>query len=68
MIELFWYYTFPNICCRYKQYLLQPQDFFSHGEIKIDFFYYSQIPNDFTQCFHESLYNLDTSMLPSTLR
>jgi len=27
-----------------------------------------EIPNDFTQCFHESLYNLDTGMLPTSLR
>lgn len=27
-----------------------------------------EIPTDFTQCFHEDLYNLDTGMLPATLR
>lgn len=27
-----------------------------------------EMPSDFTQCFHQSLYRLDTSMLPPTLR
>lgn len=27
-----------------------------------------EVPHDFTQCFHESLYSLDTKMLPPTLR
>lgn len=27
-----------------------------------------EVPSDFTQCFHEDLYSLDTSLLPPTLR
>lgn len=58
------YAKFDPASLYFKFYIFFPLLKNNDGNICIFF----QIPTDFTQCFHEDLYNLDTGMLPATLR